>query len=216
MHKITYINSHKRKKRFTYEIFGFMYSLLIISILLYYSLKGSLLTKMSNDLFITDYNPLFKPLYFILIFTGLLFIIFNIGYIGIFKTRLSYILYPLAIVSGLLLSLSGFLYGQDFGVHFFNIHLITYACYFLVLIVCFIFEKIDLSRYGSFFMRILSISCSSIYILYTLWMISGVFLNFRIQYSGYFQIFLMLISFIYIFSNSIYVLIKFESRNNIK
>lgn len=171
---------------------------------------------MSEDIFRTDYDPSLKPLYFILIFMGLFLVIFNIGYIGIFKTRISYILYPLAIASGLSLSLSGFLYGQDLKIHIFNLHLIIYACYYIVLILCFIFEHRDLSRYGSLFMRILDITCSVIYILHVLWLLSGLFSNFRYQYDGYFQIFLIFISFIYIFSNSIYILLKFESRYNLK
>ena len=216
MHKITYINSHKKKKRFAYEIFGFLYSLLILSILIYYLFKESFFSLMANDLFITDYNPALKPLYFILIFAGILLIMFNFGLIGIFKTRLSYLLYPVVFITGIMLSLSGFLYGQDLNIHIFNTYAISFSCFFIVLMLCFVFEKKDLSRYGSSFMRILDITCASFYILFSIWILSGLFENLYIRYSGFIQILLLVVSVVYIISNSMYIFLKYESRYNIK
>lgn len=216
MHKITFINSHKRKKRFTYEVFGFLYSVILIGIFIYYLANESDISKFANDLFTIDYDPSLKPFFFILIFSGLLLMIFNFGFIGIFKTRISFFLYPAAFLTCLFLSLSGFLYGQDIGFHIFNTHVITYAFYFLVLILCFIFEKPDLSKYGSCFMRITDMVCSIILILYALWTVSGVFAAFHARYCGYFQIFIIFTSLIYVMINSIYVLLKYESRYNIK
>jgi uncharacterized membrane protein YphA (DoxX/SURF4 family) len=84
------------------------------------------------------------------------------------------------------------------------------------LILCFIFEKRDLSRYGSLFMRILDIVCGSIFILYAIQIITNLFEKHVSQYAGFVQLGLVFVSAIYILFNSIYILLKYESRFNIK
>jgi len=216
MHKLTYINSHKRNKRFVFEIFGLLYSFISLGILIYYFFNNDFISKISKSLFTKDFDILLKPFYFSLIFMGLLLIIFNFGFIRIFKTRISYILYPTQLVSNILLFLSGFLYGQEITRFLYDSHLISYSIYFIILILCFVFEKRDLSRYGSLFMRILDIVCGSIFILYAIQIITNLFEKYVSQYAGFVQLGLVFVSAIYILLNSIYILLKYESRFNIK
>lgn len=216
MHKLTYINSHKRNKRFVFEIFGLLYSFLSIGVLIYYLCNNGFISKLSTDLFTKDFDILLKPFYFSLIFMGLLLIIFNFGFIRIFKTRISYILYPAHLLSNILLFLSGFLYGQEITRFLYNSHLIAYSIYFIVLMLCFIFEKRELSRYGSFFMRIFDIVCGSLFILYAIQIVTNLFEKYISQYAGFIQLSLVFVSAVYILFNAIYILLKYESRFNIK
>lgn len=216
MRKITYINSHKRRKRFAYEIFGFLYSFLVLGILIYYVSRENFINLMANDLFIVDFNPLLKPFYFSLIFVSLLLLIFSIGVIRIIKTRISYFLYPVLIVSSILLFLSGFSYGKSYTSGLFDAYIIAYAVYFIVLYICFIFERRDMSKYGSVFMRIIDITCGSFFILLALQISTKIFKELVSGYKGYIQMAIILISGIYILANSIYVFLKYETRYNIR
>lgn len=216
MQKITYINSHKRRKRFAYEIFGFLYSFLVLGILIYYVLRENFISLIANDLFVKDFNPLMKPFYFSLVFLSLLFMIFNLGVIRIIKTRISYFLYPILIISSILLFLSGFLYGESYTSGLFDGYVIASAVYFIILYICFIFERRDMSKYGSVFMRIVDITCGSFFILFSLQISTKLFNELVSDYRGYMQMGIILISGIYIFANSIYVFLKYETRYNIR
>ena len=217
MIKMTYISSHKRKKRFNYEIFGLLYCLALIDIIIYYHLtKDISISAFKADLFSPDYHTVLKPFYFILIFCGLLLLIFGFGFVGMLRTRVAYLLYPASVLTCIFLSLSGFLYELHDRFHFFNACLISASVLFSVLILCFIIEKPYSSKYASLTMRIIDIVCGSLFIAYTIWKISGILRDFLLSYEGYFQLIMLSVSVVFVMSNAVYMYLKFETRYSVK
>jgi hypothetical protein len=114
------------------------------------------------------------------------------------------------------LSCTGFFFKSEMTEFFFDMYVILSSVYFLVLFVCFFIEKIDYSKYGSRFMRIVDIIIGSLYIIYTFQIMTGLFDFIYGDYSPIFEICILFASFIYILFNSIYMFFKYESNSNVK
>jgi len=216
MDKITYIKTHKRKSRFRFELFGFIYCSFMISIVIYYYLSGNAQLLFTKNIFIPPVDEKLNVLYFALIFMGMLSIVFNIGLVRVFRTRISYLLHGVQIIMNIALSCTGFFFRSGITGLLFDMYVIWSSVYFLTLFLCFFIEKIDYSKYGNRSMRISAIIIGSLYIIYAFQIITGLFDFVYNDYSFLFEICILCASFFYILFNSVYMLFKYESSSSIK
>ncbi|MFA7673315.1 MAG: hypothetical protein WCY62_05630 [Clostridia bacterium] len=216
MDKITYLRTHKRKSRFKFELFGFLYCSLMISIMIYYYISADLQLLFSKSIFLPPVDEKLNVMYFSLIFMGMLSIVFNIGLVRMFRTRISYLLHGIQIIMNVALSCTGFFFKSEVTGWIFDMYVIWSSIYFLALFVCFFIEKIDYSKYGSRLMRVVAIIIGSLYIIYAFQIITGLLGSIYNNYSSVFELCILCASFIYALFNSIYMLFKYESSSNVK
>jgi hypothetical protein len=188
----------------------------MISIVIYYYISGNAHLLFAKNIFFPPVDEKLNVLYFALIFMGMLSIVFNIGLIRVFRTRISYLLHGIQIIMNVALSCTGFFFKSEITGLLFDMYVIWSSVYFLTLFVCFFIEKRDYSKYGNRLMRMSSIVIGSLYIIYTFQIITGLFDFIYNDYSSVFEVCILCASFIYTLFNSIYMLFKYESSSSVK